>query len=388
MASYESGRVPPIVVGDGGWEQIGLGAGLSGAATVALVLDGAVAGSGYERRVTASLGAAAPGLRVERHVVPPTEPTAASVDAVAEWLRSLPAPYVVGVGGGTALDTAKQAAVAATGSAGIEHYALCAHPLPGRLPMAAVPTTSGTGAEVTRTCIVTDRAGRKVWTWGDELLPDLVVLDPVATASMPAHVTAATGLDAFVHALEAVSGRRRSALVEAPALHSLWLVGESLRTAVADGSDLSARQAMQEAALLAGVAIDGGGTGIAHSIGHALGTLAHVPHGVSVALGLDVALRWNVAGAPDAFRSAARAVGRRVDDLAAYYEQLLHDVDFGRALGRLPEPDISVAAIADAMVAPENLPMYTNNCRAVDDTDRHHLAEQTLARWHELRVAP
>ena len=214
------------------------------------------------------------------------------------------------------------------------------------------------------------------------------MLDPVATASMPAHVTAATGLDAFVHALEAVSGRRRSALVEAPALHSLWLVGESLRTAVADGSDLSARQAMQEAALLAGVAIDGGGTGIAHSIGHALGTLAHVPHGVSVALGLDVALRWNVAGAPDAFRSAARAVGRRVDDLAAYYEQLLHDVDFGRALGRLPEPDISVAAIADAMVAPENLPMYTNNCRAVDDTDRHHLAEQTLARWHELRVAP
>ena len=189
----------------------------------------------------------------------------------------------------------------ATASMGVEHYALGANPLPGHRPMVAIPTTAGTGAEVTRTCIVTDRDGRKVWTWGDELLPDLVVLDPASTVTMPSHVTAATGLDAFVHAIEAVSGRRSTALVTAPALHALRLVLDHLPIAVTQPDDLDARQAMQEAAFLAGLAIDGGGTGIAHSIGHALGTLAHVPHGVAVAIGLAAALEWNVDGAPGAY---------------------------------------------------------------------------------------
>lgn len=387
MASYEIGRVPPVVVGDGGWERIAAGAAQNRASAIALVLDGAVVASGYEARVNDVLAAVAPGCRVARHVVPPAEPTAASVDAVTDWLRSLDAPYVVGVGGGTALDTAKQAAVAATGPAGIEHYALCANPFPGRLPMAAVPTTAGTGAEVTRTCILTDTSGHKVWTWGDELLPDLVVLDPVATASMPAHVTAATGLDAFVHALEAVSGRRSSALVAAPALQALRMVGDHLPGAVDDGGDLDARQAMQEAAMLAGVAIDGGGTGMAHSIGHGLGTLAHVPHGVAVALGLLVALPWNLAGEPDAYRSTARALGCTVAGLADHYEELVHRVGFAGALARLPEPSLTADELAAAMVRPENQPMYHNNSRVAGDDDRLELARRTLARWAELRVA-
>ena len=280
--------------------------------------------------------------------------------------RRCPGRSSIGVGGGSALDTAKQAAVVAAAAMGVEHYALGANPLPGHRPMIAIPTTAGTGAEVTRTCIVTDRAGRKVWTWGDELLPDLVVLDPASTVTMPAHVTAATGLDAFVHALEAVSGRRshrardRSGTARPAARRST-----TSRSPSPIPTDLDARQAMQEAALLAGLAIDGGGTGIAHSIGHALGTLAHVPHGVAVAIGLAAALDWNVAGAPEAYTSAggrARPSGRRAPGPARRAPGGGRVVD--RAIRRLPELELEPDQLAAAMVAEENLPMYRNNCRA------------------------
>ncbi len=317
--------------------------------------------------------------------MPAGEPDASSVDAAAELVRSMPGAIVIGVGGGSALDTAKQAAVVATAAMGVEHYALGANPLPGHRPIIAIPTTAGTGAEVTRTCIVTDRDGRKVWTWGDELLPDLVVLDPASTVTMPAHVTAATGLDAFVHALEAVSGRRTTALVTAPALHALRLVRRPPPDRRRRPDDLDARQAMQEAALLAGLAIDGGGTGIAHSIGHALGTLAHVPHGVAVAIGLAAALDWNVDGAPDAYTSAggcARPSGRRAPRPAR------------ELLARSGCPARSVA-FPSSRWSPTSSPRRWSprrTCRCTATTAGSpttptgvSLAARTLAVWNDLR---
>src|SRR5262249_2734713 len=154
-----------------------------------------------------------------------------------------------------------------------------------------------------------------LWTWGDEMLPDIVILDPSATVTMPAHVTTATGLDAFVHALEACSGQRRNGLSAAPATHAMRLVVEHLPRAVDSPGDLAARQGMQEAALLAGMAIDNCGTGIAHSIGHALGSLYHVPHGVAVAIGLRAALPWNVSGAGEAYEVAAAALDAKPAEL-------------------------------------------------------------------------
>ena len=386
MAAYESGRVPRVVVGAAGAESVAEFVTSQGASAAVLIVDESAVANGYVDGIATALAASLAGSReVERYVVPAGEPDAASVDTAAVLLRAMPGATVIGIGGGSALDTAKQAAVVATGATGVEHYALAANPLPGHRSMVVIPTTAGTGAEVTRTCIVTDRAGRKVWTWGDALLPDLVVLDPVSTVTMPAHVTAATGLDAFVHALEAVSGRRTTALVTAPALHALRLVVEHLPIAVTEPDDLEARQAMQEAALLAGLAIDGGGTGIAHSIGHALGTLAHVPHGVSVAIGLAAALDWNVDGAPGAYASAAVALGRPAAELPDLLRELLWSVGMPGATGRLPELDIDADLLDSAMVAEENLPMYRNNCRLADDTDRRQLAARALAVWSELR---
>jgi alcohol dehydrogenase class IV len=348
-----------------------------------IVADEAVVANGYVARVVAALG----GRTVEVHVVPPGEPSVRSVDAANGVVRRAAAAVVVGVGGGSALDTAKLAAVAAAAGpavAGVARYALGAEPLPRGHPVVAIPTTAGTGSEVTRTCVVSDDTGRKVWMWGDELLPDLVVLDPVATVTMPAYVTTASGLDAFVHATEAATGRRANPLVTAPALEAIRLVLDHLPSAVADGQDLEVRQAMQEAALLAGMAIDGGGTGIAHAIGHALGTLAHVPHGVAVAVGLAASLRWSLNGAPDAYRAVAASVGEPVAAIPDRYAALLAAANLPAAIRRVGPLPLSVDDLAETMVAEENLPMLTNSSRVPSDGDRRFLAEATLALWDEL----
>src|SRR5690606_16509990 len=144
-----------------------------------------------------------------------------------------------------------------------------------------------------------------VWTWGEELLAQAVLLDPELTVGLPAHLTAATGIDALVHAVEAATNRRRHPLSQAPALQAIALVAEHLPTAVAEPANLEARGAVQLAAYLAGQAIDVAGTGIAHALGHALGALGHVHHGRAVGLALGVALADNASAAPEAHRAVA-----------------------------------------------------------------------------------
>jgi alcohol dehydrogenase class IV len=382
--SHSGGRIPPIEAGPGSLDVLAEPAGVFGNRRAVLVGDEAVVATGYVDRLRTVLNHVD---EIRLHVVPPREPTATSVDEAAAVIRHAGAAVVVGVGGGSALDTAKLASAAASGTDGVEWYALGANPLPAGRPVVAIPTTAGTGAEVTRTCVLTDGAGRKVWTWGDELLPARVVLDPDAVVTMPADVAAASGLDAFVHAIEAATGQRgrADAVVAAPALHAIRLILAHLPAAT--GGDSDARHRMQSAALLAGLAIDGGGTGIAHCIGHALGTLAGVPHGIAVAVGLSAALRWNVDGAPEAYASVAATVGRSVDGLADAYAELVDAAGLPFAVRRVGELPVSAPDLAAAMVAEENLPMYRNNCRIADARERKELATWTLRTWAELRAA-
>jgi alcohol dehydrogenase class IV len=380
--SYEIGRVPRTLVGASALGDLGaLLDGLDGTNLV-VIADQGVQATGYITRVVAALRP----RPITLHVVAWGEPTLDSVDAAAAVVRTAGDAIVIGVGGGSALDIAKQAAVVAAGDGGVEPYLLSANPLPGRRPIVAIPTTSGTGAEVTRTCIVSDRAGHKSWTWGDELLPDLVVLDPTAAATMPYAVTVGTGLDAFVHAIEACSGQRRNSVAAASAQRALSLVLAHLPRVAIDGGNLASRQAMQEAAYLAGVAIDNCGTGVAHSIGHALGTQYHIPHGISVAVGLRAALEWNVDGQPGAYADAATALSADVEQIPAVFKGLCHDVGLRRALGA--DVSMLVDEIASTMYAVENQPMLNNNARAVSADDRRMLAERTVHVWHGLWNGP
>jgi alcohol dehydrogenase class IV len=316
------------------------------------------------------------------------EPGEEHVDAAAVRIREHAADCVIGIGGGSVLDVAKLAASVAAGDRPTADYALAAHPLPEAIAVILMPTTAGTGAEATTTAVFRLADGRKVWGWGEPLRPRLAVLDPVLTVGLPGPLTAATGLDALVHAIEAYTGQRASAASDSLALAAIELVAQYLPRAVAVPDDLAARRAMLIAAHLAGGAIDAAGTGVAHAIGHALGSLAHVHHGRAVALALRAALDWNIGYAPRRYTRVAEAMGvpREGRDevawarsAAAAFAALVRAVGIGTSLADHGLRRADAARLAQASAGIENEPMLRNNVRQPDAEALLEICDNLLA---------
>ena len=295
---------------------------------------------------------------------------------------------VIGVGGGSALDTSKLAAAAAAANVSAQRYELCANPLPAHgLFRICVPTTAGTGSEATRTSVFANASGAKVWAWGVELKPHLALLDPSLSTGLPARLTAATGVDALVHAIEAVTIRRANPLNDATGLQAIRLVVRHLKRAVEAPDDLDARGGMLMAACLAGMAIDGSGTGIAHAIGHALGTVGHVHHGRAVGLSLRVALGWNAEAAPERHAAVAEAMGIARDGrsdrdvaaaLAPAYDRFLRSVGLPIALSSDGLGEKDAKRLAEVTMSVENEPMRKSNCREITAADAERFARELL----------
>ncbi len=308
------------------------------------------------------------------------EPHAATVDKVAQLLRQLDHPFVVGVGGGSALDVAKLAAVIAEDEIPLEAYALCACPFPeSGLKRILIPTTAGTGSEVTRTAVFTTGKGNKVWAWGHELLPDLVLLDPCLTVSLPADITAATGLDAMVHAIEACTCQNRNPMAEALGLHAIRLAKRHLMTAIEKPADIEARSGMLIASTLAGSAFAQTGTAAAHAIGHALATVAGMPHGRAVTIGMEVLLPWNAEFSSEAHAAVAEALGceKKADQCGPAFTALIDQTGVDRSLA---DRGIELEILTHVMMSEENLPMLQNNARPISKNDGLELARRILVR--------
>ena len=345
---------------------------------VVLVTDPGLVRLGLADSIASTLRAG--GLDVEMFDGVQSDPTATSIDAAADLIRATGARCVVGLGGGSAMDVAKMAALAAGADHPAEHYALMANPFaPKRVTTVMIPTTSGTGAEVTSTVVFSNAAGRKVWGWDPQLAPDLAVLDPQLTAALPASLTAATGLDALVHAIEAVAGRRSQPMIRAVGLQAIRLISENLPRAIERPGDLDARGALCIGAMLAGLAIEQGGTGLAHCIGHALGTLARVHHGRTVAIALYHCYNWNIVGHERIHAEIARAMGAAPagggtdEDWAFAGAEFFRSLVAGTGLNLSLEGDGLSAAdaprFAEVMASAENAPMRNNNCRYAEDED-------------------
>ena len=310
MGLFETAPVPRFTSGAGARHQIGaLALGLAGkGACVLLVADLGLKATGAINDVRDSLKKA--GLKTAVFSDFSPDPTIAKTDAAADVARARGASVVVGLGGGSALDLAKSVAGIAGAKKSAVYYELCNNPFPKkRLKMIAVPTTSGTGSETTRTAILTRADKAKTWLWGDPLRFDEVVLDPELTVSLPAHLTAATGIDALVHAIEAATNRNRNPGKMYYAYEAIRLCGVYLETAVKEPGNLEARGAMQRAAALGGIAIDNGGTAIAHNIGHAIGSLRPVHHGRAVGLAMLASLPWNIDNDDGRYAACASALG-------------------------------------------------------------------------------
>lgn len=341
---------------------------LGRAGPVLFVADPGLLATGLVADVEAALSAA--GLGVERFTDFTGDPTIAQVDQAADRARGAKAGLVVALGGGSALDLAKAVAGIAGAPHSAEAYQLCARDFPAeRLPIIALPTTSGTGSEATRTAILTRADKAKVWLWGEALRPDFVLIDPETTLSLPPGLTAATGIDAFIHALEAATNANAREVSPADAHAAMRLAFFALDRATHHGADLEARTAMARAAYLGGRAIDAAGTAMGHNIGHALGSLAPIHHGRAVAIGIAATLAWNIAADDGRFAAAARAIGLdHAEDLPRAFGDLLAALGLP-ATTREAGLAIDPAILAAQMARPENAAMRNSNFRPVTETD-------------------
>ena len=231
-----------------------------------------------------------------------------------------------------------------------------------------MPTTAGTGAEVTRTCIFTNAGHQKVWAWGDELKPGLAVLDPELTAGVPPAVTAATGLDALVHAIEASTNRNRSDANDLYCHRAISLISGALESAVKTPQDLAARGSLLFGSCYAGIGIDNAGTALAHNISHAMAELAPVPHGRATGLAMLATIEWVKDGNPVAFAKVASAMAGDGDVVAGY--EVWCGGPASRSVLRVTGSiSPGQSCLAERMASPAHAPMRRNTVRDVSDDD-------------------
>jgi len=263
--------------------------------------------------------------------VPPNS-TIDTVEKCAALIRRRHCDMVIAVGGGSVIDTAKTAnLLAVKGGRLADHmgaYLLSKGEV--LLPAVVVPTTAGTGSEVTKVAVIADpRKDVKLPFAEDQFLPDLAVLDPEVTVSMPPKLTAATGMDALTHAIEAYVDKEWSPASDALALHAIRLIGGHLLLACAQPQNLEARGAMLIGSFLAGAAFSHSMVGMAHGISHALGGVYHIPHGLANALVLPEVMDYNLQHRIERYADIAAALGISFPQLVHQSQSLLRGVRVG-----------------------------------------------------------
>jgi alcohol dehydrogenase class IV len=235
------------------------------------------------------------------------DPTLANVNGALAALRDHEADGVVAIGGGSPMDTAKAAAVAFANEGDVRDYAGYNQvPGPG-LPLVAVPTTAGTGSEVTRVAVITDTdRDVKMMMLDGHLMARVAISDYKLTLSTPAALTSWVGVDSLTHAIEAYVSKRATVLTDMLALKAARLIGAHMRRVVSDPDDEPAREAMMLGATLAGAAFSNSSVALVHGMSRPIGAHFHLAHGLSNALLLPAVTRFSVAGAPDRYATIAR----------------------------------------------------------------------------------
>lgn len=302
----------------------------------------------------------------EHHAFLEGEPTAGEIDRAAELLRGRQVT-VVGLGGGSALDLTKLAASVAGGDAAADTYAAMATPLPPSYPTVLIPTTAGTGSEMTRTAVFADSRGRKTWAWGEELQAHSAVLDPELTLDLPQTATVLTAVDALSHALEAGTVINQNSLTRHLSQKAVAMIPSALAQVMKNPRDLGGREELLNASALAGIALNSCGTGLAHALAHGMGSLIKVSHGLAIAYSLRVTLEWNP---KECYQQYPWLAGDPPGVLGAWLDSLPIP----------PLPEFDVEQLAEALLLPENVPMLNNNARPVTAGEVHEVSGRLARR--------
>jgi alcohol dehydrogenase class IV len=303
-----------------------------------------------------------------------------------EMIRAENPDLIVGFGGGSPIDIAKCAAAMATNEGPIgKYFGIDLIPKPG-LPTIMVPTTAGTGSEVTPIAILSDEGEKlKKGIVSAYLLPSVALLDPELTLGLPPPITAATGMDALIHAIEAYTSVNATDMTDLLAFQAMELLYHNIRAAYANGRNLEARSSMLEGSLLAGMAFANAGVTAVHAFAYPIGAEFHIPHGVANTLMLPHVMRFNLLGNVSKFADMAEAFGfitEGLDDLSAAetavqaIERLADDLQVPKHLAQFGIKESDIAALAEGVMKVTRL--LGNNPRVVRLEDANDIYKAAL----------
>jgi alcohol dehydrogenase len=345
-----------IIFGEGSLKQLGPEAGKMGAKKALIVTDAGVAKSGLVQPVKDAL--ADMSIIVDVYPDAEPEPSINGLNEAARKLRQNNYDLLIGLGGGSSIDTAKGLSVLlAHGGKGEDYIGTDKIPGPG-LPVAAIPTTAGTGSEATNIAIFSDTVKElKVGMISRYLLARIALVDPVLTYGCPRSVTAASGIDALVHTIECYTSNKANHFTDALALKAMHLIAGNLRAAVNDGANKAARNAMAEGALLAGIAFGNSGVAAVHALAYPLGARFHVSHGMANGMLLPYVMKCNQPACPDRYADVAGVMMAKVKGVneneaaqagVKMVEALIRDIGLPARLRDLNVPQEALEGMAVA----------------------------------------
>jgi alcohol dehydrogenase class IV len=355
-----------------------------GAQRVFLITDSGIQAAGILQTVLDLLAGAQIGCEVYEGVK--QDSGTKLISEAAERLRSSKADVVVGLGGGSSLDTAKAVATVLTNPGTILDYTGL-HRVKNRLPpVIAIPTTAGTGSEVSLWSVFTnDETGLKVAVGSLYVYPVVALCDPELTLDLPPLMTAATGMDALAHGIECYTNNACQPISAALAWNAIELIGRHLRNAVVKGRNRDSRYAVLLASTMAGIAMNPTRLGLAHALAMPLGSWdLRVPHGIAIAVTLPRVMKFNCVAAPERYALVARALGESVDQLSpadsaqravAAVEKLASDIQIPKGLAEYGVRPSHIPRVIDEAMKSGNVAV---NPRATSKEQLTAVLEQSL----------
>jgi alcohol dehydrogenase len=356
MGIFSFATAKKILFGTGAVEQLGREVKNIGAKKVAIIVGPVVKKAGILDKITSILEKGGTDYAVWDKVE--AEPSLESGEAAIQFAREGKYDGVIGLGGGSAMDTAKAAAVSITnpGTLGGWVKKVFEKPL---APLALIPTTSGTGSEVSNAAVFATPEVKYVL-YSSLMYPDIALVDPELTRTVPARTTANTGIDVLCHAIEAYVSLKANPITDALALEAISLVVENLRAAYAYGDNMEARTGMSLASLMAGLAFGNAGTVIGHACGYAYvypATEFHFPHGYSIAITMPYVLEYNAISNLPKHATIAEILEEPTSGLSLREAAFRSAVAFKKLLGDLNMP----TSIKDVGVTKDMIPSIAKN---------------------------
>lgn len=309
-------RIPPtLIIGSGASKQVEKECKKLGVEKGLIVTDKALIELGILEGVKESLSKG--GIEFVIYDKVSTEPIVDFVQEGLEISKENSCDFLLAVGGGSCIDVAKAIGVMATNPGSIQDYMGFEKFSKKGLPVIAVPTTGGTGSEATMVTIVTDtETNVKMLIGSSFLIPQVAIIDPLLSLSVPRNLTAATGIDALTHAIEAYISVKAQPLTDIFALSALKLISGNIRQAWANGDNLEARSNMMLGALQAGIAFSNSSVALVHGMSRPLGAYFHIPHGVSNATLLPIVTEFSIMGNPERYSEIANIMGENTEGLS------------------------------------------------------------------------